>query len=115
MFPSASPLISVSPGVDTLQAAVDAASAGDILVLSDGSYTSSSGDQVVSIHNKDITIRSANTGQAVIDAQHTPGRRVIVADGRADAALVRLVNHRLIVRCKALGVARVDLAHRGLD
>ena len=63
-------------GSGTLQAAINAATAGDTLVLADGTYTVSSGDQVVSI-DKDITIRAANSGQAVLDAEDTSGRRVM--------------------------------------
>ena len=63
----------VSPGAGTLQAALDAASAGDILELADGTYTGS-GAQVLQI-SKDITIRARNYGQAILDGENA--RRVI--------------------------------------
>ena len=58
----------VSPGAGTLQAALDAASAGDILELADGTYTGS-GTNVLEI-NKDITIRAQNSGQAILDGDN---------------------------------------------
>ena len=68
----------VLPGAGTLQAALNAASAGDELVLADGTYTgvgtSDRGDNMLYI-NKDITIRALNSGQAVLDGQNA--RRVI--------------------------------------
>ena len=67
----------VSPGAGTLQAALDAASAGDILELADGTYTSTytgSGPNVLQI-SKDITIRAQNYGQAILDGENV--RRVI--------------------------------------
>ena len=70
-------VIHVSPGSGTLQAALDAASAGDELVLADGTYTAS-GSNVLEIA-KDITIRAQNAGQAILDGQDS--RRVIFIDG----------------------------------
>ena len=67
---------SVIPGADTLQAAVNAASAGDVLELADGTYTVSIGMQVVLIA-KDITIRAVNSFEAVLDAENVGGRRVV--------------------------------------
>ena len=63
----------VSPGAGTLQAALNAASAGDILELADGNYMGS-GDFVLEI-SKDITIRAQNSGQAILDGENA--RRVI--------------------------------------
>ena len=63
----------VSPGAGTLQTAIDAATAGDVLELADGTYTGS-GDEVLLI-SKDITIRAKNVGQAVLDGENA--RRVI--------------------------------------
>ena len=63
----------VSPGAGTLQTAINAASAGDVLELADGTYTGS-GDNVIEI-NKDITIQAQNAGQVVIDGENA--RRVI--------------------------------------
>ena len=67
----------VEPGAGTLQAAVDAASAGDELVLKDGTYTGS-GDNVLHIA-KDITIRAQNAGMAVLDGEDA--RRVVYITG----------------------------------
>jgi hypothetical protein len=68
-------MTSVSPGAGTLQAAYDAATAGDVLVLQDGTYTcggaqtcSGWGDSVLEI-SKSITIRAAHAGQVVLDAE----------------------------------------------
>ena len=63
----------MQPGRDTLQAAHDAASAGDELVLADGYHTGSSA-QVVRI-SKSITIRALNPGMAVLDGENA--RRVV--------------------------------------
>ena len=57
----------VLPGYGTLQAAVDAISAGGELLLLDGVYTGS-GDYVVEI-SKDLSIRALNARQAVLDGQ----------------------------------------------
>ena len=65
--------INVSPGAGTLQTALDAASAGDTLVLADGTYTGS-GSDVLTIA-KGITIRAQNAGQAILDGE--TARRVI--------------------------------------
>ena len=63
----------VQPGVGTLQAALNAASAGDELVLADGTYTGSgttqSGANMLHI-NKAITVRALNFGQAVLNGQN---------------------------------------------
>ena len=66
-------VINVQPGAGTLQAAHDAANAGDELVLADGTYTSSGG-YVLQI-TKSITIRALNPGMAVLDGQNA--RRVV--------------------------------------
>ena len=60
----------LNPG-DNLQAALDSANAGDVLVLNDGTYrgSGSAWDVVLSI-GKDITIRALNLGQAVLDGQN---------------------------------------------
>jgi hypothetical protein len=63
----------VSPGAGTLQAAHDAATAGDVLELADGTYTGNGAD--VLLISKDITIRAKNAGQAVLDGENA--RRVI--------------------------------------
>ena len=71
----------VQPGDGTLQAAYDAASAGDELVLANGTYTGNhgytGGSYNVLIINKDITIRAQHAGQAVLDGQSSYNRRVI--------------------------------------
>ena len=72
----------VSPGAN-LQTVVDAATAGDEIVLADGTYTgsgtSAAGSNMLYI-NKNITIRAQNPGQAVLDGQGA--RRVIyIASG----------------------------------
>ena len=61
-------VVSVVPAPDALQIAHDAASPGDVLVLNDGVFTSSSGASVLSI-TKSITIRALNPGQAVVDGE----------------------------------------------
>ena len=66
-------VVYVSPGAGTLQAAFDAAAAGDELVLAGGTYTGS-GSQVLKI-NKHITIRAANAQQVILDGEDV--RRVI--------------------------------------
>lgn len=63
----------MEPGVGTIQAAVDAASAGATLVLADGTYTSSA-NPVLAIGSS-ITIRAQNAGQAVLDGEGA--RRVV--------------------------------------
>ena len=53
-----------------MQAALNAASDGDELVLADGTYTGS-GDNVLEITStKSITIRALNVGQAVVDGEN---------------------------------------------
>ena len=60
------------------------ATPGDVLVLADGTYTVSSGAQVLKIDGTTptgLTIRAANPGQAVLDAQGVSGRRVVYITG----------------------------------
>jgi hypothetical protein len=57
----------VLPGAGTLQSAIDAASAGDVLYLASGTYTSSG--QAVATINKDITLRAVIAGHAVLDGE----------------------------------------------
>ena len=64
-------VITVQPGSGTLQAAVDAASDGDELILEDGTYTGS-GSNVLDI-GKSITIRAQNPGQAILDGEEAQG------------------------------------------
>ena len=71
-------VVYVSPGKGTLQAAFDAAAAGDELVLAGGTYTGSSGSQVLKI-DKDITIRAANAGQVTLDGEDA--KQVIKIEG----------------------------------
>ena len=66
-------VINVQPGAGTLQTALNGASAGDELVLADGSYTGS-GTNVLEV-DKSITIRALNAGQAVLDGENA--RRVV--------------------------------------
>ena len=66
-------VINVQPGSGTLQAAHDAASDGDELVLADGTYTSSGGN-VLEI-SKSITIRALSPRGAILDGQNA--RRVV--------------------------------------
>ena len=69
--------IHVSPS-DNLQTKLNAANAGDTLILADGTYQGS-GRNVLEI-SKDITIRAQNFGQAILDGQNA--RRVIyIASG----------------------------------
>jgi hypothetical protein len=69
----------VSPGAGTLQAALNAASAGDELVLEDGNYTGS-GDNIWNVLNinsttcsgapcDNVVIRAQNHTRAVIDGE----------------------------------------------
>ena len=77
-------VISVSSGVGTLQAAVNAAAPGDVLVLADGIYTVSSGSEVLKIDGTTptgLTIRAANPGMVVIDAQGVSGWRGVTITG----------------------------------
>ena len=66
-------VISVQPGVGTLQAALDAARDSDELVLADGIYEGS-GDEVIKIE-KSITIRAMNARGAILNGQDA--RRVV--------------------------------------
>ena len=59
-------VINVQPGAGTLQAALNAASAGDELVLADGTYTSSV-TNVLDI-SKSITIRALNPRGAILSS-----------------------------------------------
>ena len=68
------------PGIGTLQAALSAASAGDELILADGTYT---GD-VLQI-DKNILIRAMNPSRVVLDGQNT--QRVISITGGGDVVL----------------------------
>ena len=69
--------ITVQPGVGTLQAAHDAANAGDELVLADGSYTGSGADAVLTI-TKSLTIRALNPRGAILDGEDA--RRLILSE-----------------------------------
>jgi hypothetical protein len=67
----------VTAGSGTLQAALNAASAGDELILLDGDYTSSSSNVLEIISGTcsglpcdDVTIRAQNPGMAVIDGEN---------------------------------------------
>ena len=59
-------VINVQPGVDTLWQALDAANAGDELVLADGTYTAQN-----VIVGKPMTIRELNAHGAILDGQGT--------------------------------------------
>ena len=67
-------VINVGP-TDDLVAVLASASAGDEIVLADGTYTPTADAGNALIINKDITIRAQNNGQAVLDGQDS--RRVI--------------------------------------
>ena len=62
----------VYPGAN-LQTVVDNANAGDVILLTDGTYNgtgrSYSGNNMLYI-NKDITIQAQNPGQAVLDGEN---------------------------------------------
>ena len=66
-------VINVQPGAGTLQAALNAASAGDELILANGTYTGS-GTNVLDI-GKTITIRALHTRGAILNGQSA--RRVV--------------------------------------
>ena len=66
-------VISVQPGAGTLQAALNAASDGDELVLYNGTYTGS--DTNVLEISKSITIRSLHPRGAILDGENA--RRVV--------------------------------------
>ena len=87
-------VISVSPGDGTLQAAVNAANPGDVLVLADGTYTGGSsalgGTTVLLIDGTTptgLTIRAANPGMAVLDAQGVSGRRGVTITGGIESGV----------------------------
>ena len=67
--PPLPPGTSAVPGAGTLQAALDAASLGDVLVLADGTYTAGPGQSQVLSISKSITIRAQHAGQAVLDGE----------------------------------------------
>ena len=64
-------IVSVEPGTNTLQAVIDGASDGDVLVLPNGTYTGTSdGDEsMIRIAEKSITIRALHPRGAVLDAE----------------------------------------------
>ena len=66
-------VINVQPGAGTLQAALNAASDGDELVLADGTYTSS-GTNVLEV-GKSVTIRALHARGAILDGENA--RRVV--------------------------------------
>ena len=75
-----SAIVTVTPGVDNLQTAINAANDGDELVLDDGTYTSSTTvtpNAVASIDSGNgflptfITIRAKNSLKAIIDGEST--------------------------------------------
>ena len=66
--------INVQPGAGTLQAALDAASNGDELVLANGTYTGSGSNGMLTI-GKSITIRALHAHGAILDGQNA--RRVV--------------------------------------
>ena len=100
----------VSPGAGTLQAAVNAASAGDTLVLADGDYTGS-GTNVLEI-SKDITIRAQNSGQAVVDGQNA--RRVVhITSGTVALEGLKITKgYASVSTCPAWHVVAYDLSLR---
>ena len=67
-------VVNVGP-TDDLVSVLAAASAGDEIVLADGTYTPTADGENALVINKDITIRAQNHGQAVLDGQDS--RRVI--------------------------------------
>ena len=82
-----SAIVTVTPGVDNLQTAINAANDGDELVLDDGTYTSSTTvtpNAVASIDSGNgflptfITIRARNPLKAIIDGESTRGNFYIV-------------------------------------
>ena len=66
----------VASGQNTLSNALAAASAGDTLVLADGTYTLTSTLTI----DKDITIRASNQGQAILDGENSK-RVILVSTG----------------------------------
>ena len=65
-------IVNVSPG-SGLQAAIDAATAGDTLLLADGTYTAAPGTAsgvATATINKDLTIRAVNNRQAIITGEN---------------------------------------------
>ena len=61
----------VAPGEDTLQNAFDNATAGDVLVLQNGTYTGTGSDGVLVMSNKDITIRAEAGASPTIDGENS--------------------------------------------
>ena len=66
-------VIDVQPGAGTLQAALNAASDGDELVLANGTYTGS-GAEVLEV-GKSVTIRALHARGAILDGENA--RRVV--------------------------------------
>jgi hypothetical protein len=84
----------VQPGRGTLKRAVSDASAGDEVILADGTYT---GDGVVRATNpevvfvdKSIRIRALNTGQAVLDGEDAG--RVFYIDAPTGSVVLQGLN-----------------------
>ncbi len=72
--------IEVPEEVSTIQAAVDAAGAGDLVLVSPGVY-----HEAVNVTNDEITIRGLDRNEVILDGEHEldNGIRVLGADGVA--------------------------------
>ncbi len=75
--------INVPADYTTIQAAVDAASGGDVILVAPGTYTGT-GDEVVDTDGKAITIKASGTpGETIIDGE---GARGVVLCGSGEGA-----------------------------
>ena len=91
--PAAPPLNSASHFVrptDDLVAALAGASAGDVIVLADGTHTPAADSDTALVIGKDITIRAQTSGKAIIDGQKS--RRLL----RLTGGSIRLEGLQLI-------------------
>jgi hypothetical protein len=71
----------------TIQAAIDAASSGDVIVLADGTYAGA-GNKDLDYHGKAITVRSANgADNCIIDCQNS-GRGIYFHSGETALAQI---------------------------
>ena len=84
--------LAVQPGLGTLQAALDSASGGDTLILTDGTYTGSTDPDYAFKIDKSITIRAQSTGDAILSGDML--RRVLYIS-TVDSGSVDLVGLRI--------------------
>ena len=79
--------INVPADHPTIQGAIDAASDGDEIIVAPGTYTGT-GDQVVNLLGKDITLRSSDgAGVTIIDAE-SARRGLVCSSGESIATII---------------------------